>query len=97
MVFYITYRRSAKLHTLKLHTSCTPQVSARLADTPNMTKEQATTEATEISRRDGIKMVVTYNPYTETLDETDKYSYHPHSAVVIFMYDEVVDTIGAEK
>jgi hypothetical protein len=60
-----------------------------------MTKKQATEEATAIAARDGIKMVVTYNPYAETDDEAEKYGYHPHSiaAAAIFSYDEVVKTI----
>ncbi len=62
-----------------------------------MTKDQATTEATEIARRDRIQMVVTFDPYAENLDESQNYGYHPHAAVGIFIHEEVVDTIGEEK
>jgi sugar/nucleoside kinase (ribokinase family) len=62
-----------------------------------MTKEQATTEAARIAKSDGIRMVVTFNPYAETLDESEKFGYHPLAAVDIFKYEKVVDTIGVEK
>ncbi len=56
-----------------------------------MTKEQATIEATEIAHRDGIRMVVTENPYAENEDET--FGYFPAGAVSIFKYEKVLDTI----
>lgn len=58
-----------------------------------MTREQATTEATEIAHRNGIQMVVTFDPYAENLDESQNYGYHPHAAVGIFNHEEVVETI----
>jgi len=58
-----------------------------------MTLLQAVREATEIAKRDRIRMVVTFNPYAENPDETQKYSYFPHSAKHIFKYERVVDTI----
>ena len=73
---------------------CGPgKVSGTDADKNGMTKEQATEEATEIATRDGICMVVTFNPYAEVEEEAEKYSYFPASAVHIFKYEEVVDTI----
>ncbi len=42
-------------------------------------------------------MVVTFNPYAETLEESEKFGYHPLAAVDIFPYEEVVATIGVEK
>jgi len=62
-----------------------------------MTKEQATSGATRIAKSDGIRMVVTFNPYAETLEESEKFGYHPLAAVDIFPYEEVVATIGVEK
>ena len=58
-----------------------------------MTKEQATTEATIVANRDGIRMVVTFDPYAETEDETQKFGYFPEAATKIFKYEEVIETI----
>jgi hypothetical protein len=58
-----------------------------------MTKEQATEEATEIAKRDGIRMVVTFNPYEEEFDDRDKFGYFPEGATHIFKYEKVVETI----
>lgn len=58
-----------------------------------MTKKQAIEEAKEIAKRDGIQMVVTFDPYAENPDETQNYGYHPYAAVGIFKHEEVVKTI----
>jgi len=58
-----------------------------------MTLTEAVKEATEVAKRDGIKMVVTFNRYADEADEWNKYSYHPDAAKHIFKYERVVDTI----
>jgi len=58
-----------------------------------MTLTQAVKEATEVAKRDGIKMVVTFNRYAEADYEWQKYSYHPDAARHIFKYERVIDTI----
>jgi hypothetical protein len=58
-----------------------------------MTKKQATSEATEIAKRDGIRMVVTFDPYAEEADDTQKFAYFPERAIQIFAHEEVIDTI----
>ena len=58
-----------------------------------MTREQATTEATQIATTDGIRMVVTFNPYGEEPDAADRYGYCPAAAARIFAHEEVVATI----
>ena len=58
-----------------------------------MTKQKATDEATEIAKRDGIRMVVTFDPYAETDDDTQKFGYFPQRAIEIFSHEEVIDTI----
>lgn len=58
-----------------------------------MTREQATKEATEIAERDGIHMVVTFNPYADNPDETQNYGYFPSDASGIFKYEKVLETI----
>jgi hypothetical protein len=51
-----------------------------------MTKEQAILEAKKIAREDGIRMIVTFNPYAEY--KTDEWSYLPAAAKSIFSHDE---------
>lgn len=58
-----------------------------------MTKDQAITEAKATANEFDIDMVVTFNPYEETLDEADKFGYFPAGATHIFKYEEVVETI----
>ena len=61
-----------------------------------MTQEQATEEATEIAKRDGIRMVVTYNPYEEEFFDRDKFGYFPEVATSIFKYEKVVSRINPQ-
>jgi hypothetical protein len=61
-----------------------------------MTEEQATKEATEIAKRDGIRMVVTYNPYEEEFFDRDKYGYIPEGATHIFKYEKVISRINPQ-
>jgi hypothetical protein len=67
-----------------------------------MTKQDATDRATETANRDGIVMVVTFNPYEETLDEDDKFGYFPEEALArmhrvgAFKFDKIVETIKPE-
>ena len=58
-----------------------------------MTRERATKEAREIAERDGIRMVVTIDPYAENPDVTQNYGYFPNAATGIFRYEKVVETI----
>jgi hypothetical protein len=61
-----------------------------------MTQEQATKEATEIAKRDGIDMVVTFNQYDEALYDWDKFGYFPSGATTIFKYEKVVSRINPQ-
>ena len=69
------------------------KVSGPDADKNGMTKEQATDEATEIAKNDGIRMVVTFDPYAENEDDTQNFGYFPQAAIEIFSHEEVIDTI----
>lgn len=58
-----------------------------------MTKDEATLQATKIAKEQKITMLVTFSPYEETLDESDKYGYLPEGATEIFVHDKIVATI----
>ena len=63
-----------------------------------MNKEQAEKEARQICVIEDVAMIVTFNPYAETLDEADKFSYHPalshhlfeHERIVTFFHKDVI-------
>jgi len=62
-----------------------------------MTQAQATTEATEIAKRDGIDMVVTFNPYDEEEEfDRDKFGYFPERATSIFKFEKVISRINPQ-
>jgi hypothetical protein len=52
-----------------------------------MRQGQATEEAIETAKREGIRMVVTFNPYEEEFDDRDKFGYIPEGATHIFKYE----------
>ncbi len=58
-----------------------------------MTREQAVDEATAIAEREGIRMVVTFDPYAENQDETQNFNYFPKAATGIFKYEKIKATI----
>ena len=62
-----------------------------------MTKKRATIEATKIANRDGIRMVVTWDPYAENSEASEAYGYFPKRAAGIFNLEEIVETIDPEK
>ena len=67
-----------------------------------MTQEQATKEAIEIAKQDGIEMVVTFNPYEEALYDWDKFGYFPSAALGrmhakgAFQYDKAISRINPQ-
>lgn len=61
-----------------------------------MRQAQATEEAIETAKREGIRMVVTYNPYEEEFDDRDKFGYLPEGAVTIFKYEKVISRINPQ-
>lgn len=58
-----------------------------------MKREQASKEAREIAEREGIVMVVTFNPYGEEELEADRFGYFPAAALRIFHLEEEVERI----
>ena len=65
-----------------------------------MTQGEASREAREIADREGIAMVVTFNPYDErTLEDRDNcYGYMPKASFYIVAgHETVVETIGPHK
>ena len=62
-----------------------------------MTKKRAMKEATEIAKRDGIRMVVTWDPYAENPVASENYGYFPKRAAGIFNLEEIVETIEPEE
>jgi len=50
-------------------------------------------EAKEVAEREGIRMVVTFDPYAENQDETQNFNYFPSAATGIFKYEKIEATI----
>ena len=61
-----------------------------------MRQAQATEEAIETAKRDGIRMVVTFNPYEDEFDDRDKFGYFPEGATSIFKYEKVISRINPQ-
>jgi len=59
-----------------------------------MTKEQAIAEAKDVARTSGVSIAVTYCPYSEEEDDSERYSYHPEAACGIFKYEEVIEVFN---
>ena len=59
-----------------------------------MTREEAIKEATEAAKRDQIEMVVAFNPFDDEAEtDEEKYGFYPATAVKIFRFEKVVETI----
>jgi len=56
-----------------------------------MTKEQAIADAKDVARISGVAIAVTYCPYMDEEDDSERYSYHPEAACGIFKYEEVIE------
>ena len=57
-----------------------------------MREERAILEAQQVSDEDGIRMVVTFDPYAEFPSE--EWGYMPADAIEIFKYHEIRHTIS---
>ncbi len=62
-----------------------------------MLKKQAMIGAQKVADREGLRMVVTFDPYAENGDTSQNYGYFPARATGIFMLEEKVETIDPKK